>query len=210
MAAIVIEVLYPMLLYYGIGMLVNMIVGNALDATARTALMALLACPAAGWLYRKEQKKRNIERKKMPALSYLVPCILGIAGNYLFSWLMNQVQITLYFSNEVQETLLEGSWFTQIFGLGLVVPIAEELLFRGLQYGNMRKYLSAGVSAVFGALLFALYHGNPIQIIYAFPMGILLNLIYEKWGTLKAPILFHMSANLSTVLLPILLELLNK
>ena len=210
MSAIIFECFYPMCIYYAAGILVSMTAGNALDATERTALTALLTCLAAGWIYKKECGKRNGERKRMPGISYLIPCILGAAGNFFFSWLMGLAQVTVHFSNEVQEELLAGNIVVQILGLGIAVPIAEELIFRGLLYGNMRKYLSVWISAVFGALLFALYHGNPVQIIYALPMGILLNLIYEKWGNLTAPVFFHMSANLSTILLPILIEMNDK
>ncbi|MCD7882190.1 MAG: CPBP family intramembrane metalloprotease, partial [Lachnospiraceae bacterium] len=85
-------------------------------------------------------------------------------------------------------------------GPGLFVPIAEELIFRGLVYARMRIRLQVGSAAFFSALLFALYHGNPIQAIYAFPMAIVLALLYEHGGKLIYPILFHMGANLAAIL----------
>ena len=39
-----------------------------------------------------------------------------------------------------------------------------------------------------------------MQGIYAFLIGILLVYLYERFQTLKAPILFHMAANLTSVL----------
>ncbi|MDY3917520.1 MAG: type II CAAX endopeptidase family protein [Candidatus Limivivens sp.] len=208
--AIILDVFYPLFFYYLVGIFVNRITGTALDALSRTALMALLACPAAGWIYRRERKKQHTEKKKMPVGSYWIPCILGAVGNFFCSWLMVLSGVTGRFSNEVQEELLTGNLAVQIAGLGILIPVAEELIFRGLMYGNMKKYVSAAQAVVLGALIFALYHGNPIQMIYAFPMGILLNVVYEKWGSLTAPILLHMSANLSTVFLPLLNELIEK
>ena len=41
------------------------------------------------------------------------------------------------------------------------------------------------------ALMFGLYHGNLVQAIYGFVLGYLAVYIYEKYGSLKASILFH-------------------
>ncbi|MCD7956657.1 MAG: CPBP family intramembrane metalloprotease [Lachnospiraceae bacterium] len=121
--------------------------------------------------------------------------------NICWSGLLNLLRIGSYFSNETQEALFASSFFMQLFGPGLLVPIAEELIFRGLLYARMRTRLQAGPAIVISALLFALYHGNPIQMIYAFPMAVVLALLYERGGNLIYPILFHMGANLTAILI---------
>ena len=44
-------------------------------------------------------------------------------------------------------------------------------------------------------LVFGCYHGNPVQILYASLMGLAMALVYESYGRISAPILFHISAN---------------
>ena len=96
--------------------------------------------------------------------------------------------------------------FTQSFELGLLLycvcsPILEELLFRLIVQKGLNFLFHTGVRGrrivlVVSALAFACYHGNVVQGLFAFPMGIFMALFYELLGNVAAPILFHVSANL--------------
>lgn len=88
------------------------------------------------------------------------------------------------------------------FGVGLVVfglisPIAEEILFRGIIYNRMKKHFPMLPSMLMSALLFGLYHGNIVQAIYGTVMGLLIVLIYRQYNNFAAPILFHSIANIT-------------
>lgn len=86
-----------------------------------------------------------------------------------------------------------------VFGLlnyGFIKPVEEELVFRGLVYGRMRKYFSTSISIPVSALLFGAYHGNIVQLVYAFVMGCFLAYVFEKYKSLKASLLVHSGANL--------------
>ena len=50
-------------------------------------------------------------------------------------------------------------------------------------------------------LLFGLYHGSVVQGVYAFFLGLGAAWLLQRFGTLLAPWLFHMAANLISVLL---------
>lgn len=89
----------------------------------------------------------------------------------------------------------------RFIGLGILVPVAEELIFRGLLYARIRRTLPVWASVLTASVIFALYHGNMIQILFAFPMAIILTLLYEKGKWISYPILFHMGVNLTTVVL---------
>ena len=83
----------------------------------------------------------------------------------------------------------------------VLMPMLEELLFRGLVFRVLKKWISFPVAMVISAVLFALYHGNLVQFVYAFFCGLLLAFIYEKYGSLLAPILSHMTMNLVAIIL---------
>ena len=83
---------------------------------------------------------------------------------------------------------------------GFIGPIIEEVLFRGIVYNRIRKFNSLIDTTILVAVIFALTHNNPINMIYAFCLGIILNLIYHKYHNLKAPIIAHISANLIILL----------
>ena len=82
-----------------------------------------------------------------------------------------------------------------LFGYGFLAPFAEEVCFRGALFGSLRKWMKKTPAILISALLFALYHGNVIQGIYAFFMGAVMAFLVDKTGALWASILFHITAN---------------
>lgn len=84
-----------------------------------------------------------------------------------------------------------------LFLYGIVSPLAEEIVFRGILYNRMKKALSGVLSIVLSASLFGLYHGNIVQAAYGFLMGMLIAYAYEKCGGFLYAFLFHAAANTS-------------
>lgn len=197
------DAVYPILIYYLIGAVLNTVLGTVLSDALVTAMAALAMMPVVIWLYRKDKQlgRAAVEKKKRKVWTYMLIAAAGILISQAFTWLMNAVGVTEVFSNKQQESLLSGEFAVQLIGFGLITPVTEEILFRGLLYGRIKSFLSGGWAMLFAAVLFALYHGNMVQIIYAFPMGLILIWLYEKWGDIKAPIVFHMAANLVSVLI---------
>jgi membrane protease YdiL (CAAX protease family) len=80
---------------------------------------------------------------------------------------------------------------------GMVGPIAEELFFRGMLYGFLRRW-GAVVATVVSAALFVLAH--PISQVFPIPQavgGIVFALAYEIEGSLMTPIVIHVLGNLA-------------
>lgn len=82
-----------------------------------------------------------------------------------------------------------------LFCFGVVTPIAEELLFRGIFYNCCRRYMKLQAAMIMSAALFALYHGNSVQGIYAFFMGCFIVFAYEYFGEYKVAVFVHIFAN---------------
>lgn len=82
------------------------------------------------------------------------------------------------------------------FCFGIVTPLAEELLFRGILYNYLRRLFKARSAVILSGVLFGVYHGNPVQGIYAFLMGLFLAYAYEYFGEFKVPVILHMLFNL--------------
>lgn len=79
---------------------------------------------------------------------------------------------------------------------GVVTPIAEEILFRGLVFKRVEKYFNTTIAVVMSAFIFGAYHGNYIQFIYGFLLGIAIVLCYKQFDTILVPILLHSAANI--------------
>lgn len=128
--------------------------------------------------------------------------VLGVLCNWVLTELLNLFLqlLPVQLPNTAQEALFAGSFPIQLIGIGVAVPLMEEVLFRGLVYQRLRGYTkTVWPAAALSAAVFALYHGNLIQMLFAFPMGLLLAELYRRWDTIKAPVLFHIAVNVSSI-----------
>lgn len=55
--------------------------------------------------------------------------------------------------------------------------------------------------ALISAALFGLYHGNLLQGVYAFLLGLVMAWLYERFQTLAAPWVFHAAANVTSIVI---------
>lgn len=78
---------------------------------------------------------------------------------------------------------------------GIVTPVTEEIVYRGLIYNRARKYMNVIAAIICSSFLFGLSHGNYVQLVYGFCMGLILCYIYERFGAFIYPVLFHCLAN---------------
>ncbi len=97
--------------------------------------------------------------------------------------------------NETSEIIYSGGIVLQILATCVGAPFAEELLFRGLIHKNLRKVMNMIPAMLISSLLFGIIHGNIIQGIYAFLIGLICAFVYEKFKTIWAPIILHAAAN---------------
>lgn len=105
---------------------------------------------------------------------------------------------------QVSESYREvaGRQYSVAFGAGLLIyglvsPLAEEIVFRGLIYNRMRRYFGKMLSVIVCGIMFGAYHGNLVQGIYGCILGIAITYSYEWFGSFFAPVLFHAVANIA-------------
>lgn len=77
----------------------------------------------------------------------------------------------------------------------LIAPCLEELMFRGLLLAVLRRILPLRLSLVLQAMLFGLYHGNPLQFCVALLPGLLFGLAAARTRSILPPLLLHISYN---------------
>ncbi len=90
-----------------------------------------------------------------------------------------------------------------LFIYGLAAPFAEELIFRGVLYNRIKKMFNVPVGIVLTAVLFAVYHGNMVQGLFAFFMGLVIAYLYEEFGFFYIPVAVHAIMNLTSYLLTV-------
>lgn len=83
----------------------------------------------------------------------------------------------------------------------IAAPVCEEIVFRGYFYPVLKRFSGAWPAAVCSALVFSAAHGSLAALLPLFVFGLLVVLIYEKTGSLWAPVSVHFCFNGATVLL---------
>ncbi len=73
----------------------------------------------------------------------------------------------------------------------VIAPVVEEVLFRGILYRTIKQSGRPRVALVATSLLFAAVHANLMTFVPLAFFGVVMVLIYEKTGTLLAPIVTH-------------------
>ncbi len=172
------------------------------QSTLILLVVAVVLSPIFYFLYRRDAKSKYFTcgRKRVHIVNYvwLIPLTVAV---YLF---VNQIilavaamlpESSLASFEKVNESLTSGHPLVQGLTVLLFSPIVEELLFRGIVYRRL-TVLVGNVGGIIGsALLFGVFHGNLIQGIYAFIVGVMLAWIFYKYQSIYAPILMHMGLN---------------
>ncbi|MEG1751874.1 MAG: type II CAAX endopeptidase family protein [Clostridia bacterium] len=134
----------------------------------------------------------------LPLVAIALICVLGING--LMEVLFQLINGWGY-GKAGSLSLVMNSFPTYLLGLFVmaVVPaIVEELFFRGVIVNGLKEQ---GIKwQIFGsAIIFMLAHGNLLQMVYPFVLGILLALILLKTKNLLACMLVHFVNNFVVV-----------
>lgn len=102
-------------------------------------------------------------------------------------------QLTIVDTSTISGGLLGN--LLSLFLLCVAAPIMEEIVFRGFILKGFFK-VSPRFAIIVSALLFALMHGNFIQGIATFPLGVFLAYVAYKTGSIIPCIIIHMVCNL--------------
>jgi hypothetical protein len=175
-----------------------------------TAASAIVTFGIYVLMFRK--KEINLfHRCKLKKISYKTSLIIVLSslGLSLFSGSLVNILINIFPSYNEASAAIESnmSSILGVISVVLIIPILEEVLFRGLIYNELKTHLNIVIAIIFQSLLFAIAHGNMLQGIYAFIMGAVVAIIYDKTGSIFAPILFHVMYNLlGSIILPSILS----
>jgi hypothetical protein len=96
---------------------------------------------------------------------------------------------------------LGGNLAFMILWVGILAPIAEEMIFRWLIYLRLRDHRTMMTAAVISGAIFGIYHMNLTQAIYAGVMGVLCAYIMEMSRNLWSCIFIHAGGNLFSLIL---------
>ncbi|NJP40432.1 CPBP family intramembrane metalloprotease [Oscillospiraceae bacterium HV4-5-C5C] len=150
-----------------------------------------------------------------PALGLGTVAILGAVGSanlvmLLLSWLAEH---NSFWQQNMQSYEDLATAFTdqsgllvQIVTLCILVPIAEEMLFRGIVAGQLKRAFSDPLAIILTALAFAAFHMNWVQSSYVLIPALVLSAAYIWSESLPLTIVMHGIFNFFGSVLPGLLQ----
>jgi len=94
--------------------------------------------------------------------------------------------------------------FWLYLGVGVIAPVFEEFLLRGLLFGSIRHMFDEHATVALTAGVFTLMHMqyDPAVMLLILPMGIVLGYARSRSGSIWVPIVLHMLNNLVSVVAP--------
>ena len=185
---------------------------TGLDLIVNTCVSDLIALPLV-WLLLLRRLPRNEalalnapERTPLEMRSFLfyLPCVMAVMyGGSLTGKLVG----ALFggFNDVIADLVSDVNPLATLLCAVIIAPVAEELFFRKALIDRLSLYHPMDAILLSG-LLFGLMHGNLTQFLYAFPLGVLLGIIYWRTKNIRYTILLHVAVNTLGGLLPVLLE----
>ncbi len=184
----------------------------ALVATTGGLLFAL------GWLRLRGRLTTEVWGPEPASARVLVlGIVFGVVGT-LLTYLVNGVvglvvEVDGGVEQQVVQDALAGgtSLLLAVLVAVVIAPVAEELLFRGLLFPALRRWVGLWPAAVVSSLAFTIVHveivlSQPLALVGLFTFGVLLAWTHHRFGNLLVPIVAHSLFNSVSLTLVIALD----
>jgi len=153
-------------------------------------------------------KRDKIEFKPAFILVMIGFALLGIvsiymlAANFISAYLTSLQGELEKYSESIDRfatmSIDDVPWWdplVDVFASSLIIPLAEEMVFRGAIFGELSRKMNWILSAAISSLIFGLFHGISIHIGYAIISGMILCVIYRFTNSIFASYIVHATFN---------------
>ncbi|MCU0319728.1 MAG: CPBP family intramembrane metalloprotease [Flavobacteriales bacterium] len=176
------------------------------DIIARTALwsgvVGTLLIVGSVYLWKREGLVDFIGLRLASVRQFILWTVAFLALAVVLELLMRMVPS---FQTDFMERVLGSSTDRVLLavGVGLMAPLFEEFLLRGLLLGSIRHITDAHSAVALSAGVFTLMHlqYSWTVMLLILPLGVVLGYARVKSGSIWVPVLLHVINNMATVLL---------
>lgn len=205
------SIVYPVGIYFVVTNLVMFMLGSVWLMTDENYMIQHIIATAAAFpflysFYHRDKRLPGVKaaerkvtaRRGLKGAGFaLAVALAGVALNNLIGY--TGLKETSENYRQVSDAFYGGGLWLSILGSCLLVPLLEELLYRGIVYRRLRAWVGVWPAVVVSALIFGAMHFNLVQFLYAGVIGILLAVTAERAGLAEA-MAAHMLTNLISVL----------
>ena len=202
--AIVWEIIVPIVLYYIVFLSAMYFIFAFIGHTASTYMIAI-TIPFMYFASYKPTQQMFVKKPKIDRALF-INVLWVIVITLFISFALNNIitMSPLIGLSEgyarANESFYASTLVIELIGSAILSPIMEELVFRGIVFGNMRKIMNVPQAVFLSALLFGLIHFNIVQFVYAFLLGLVLAAFMYKSGHVYAAMIGHITANAFAVI----------
>lgn len=123
------------------------------------------------------------------------PIVFAVLGTTILSFVVSQLGPQPEGVREVTQGIQGAQALRTLAVLGLLAPVAEELVFRGLLYGWLAGRWNNLVAFILSSLAFAAAHTEPLHILMVLPLGFWFGWLRWRTGSLVPTIVAHIINN---------------
>lgn len=190
--------------YVAMALLVTLVTGDAILAAAVSDLTAAVLAIAYRWRSTRTPLAGPPKARALTAGFWLVA-----AAGLVACWFAGQTAAAWVYAtwgssgfDAVNATKLDApAWLVVITAL-ILAPLGEESLIRGIAFPALRRHWPPLLSAFVTAMIFAVMHGNLVQIVLTVPLGVLLAFVYEACQRLWPCVIMHVVFNMAASFVP--------
>ncbi len=130
----------------------------------------------------------------------VIAALVGLALNFLIN-ISGLMEIFPVYAEKYSPVAESFNIYVGTLLFVIIAPLAEEAVFRLFLFNFLNKKTGLVPAVLISSLLFGIYHMNMIQCIYAFLMGVLFCLFYNRDHRFIVPVIMHAFANAAAWLL---------
>lgn len=206
-----IVILSQRIAYLGYGFLAFYLSSNeekALQTISRTQTIPILM----GWVFTisiillvfkiLKQKPLKILGGEMGFVNGLLAIVIGLGMVLITNGIVSALDIYHIigqFSGGYE--VISGNFLWTVLAVGLIIPIFEELVFRGFIMGKLLEISSTWFVIIFQALLFSISHFNSAQGVSVFLLGIVAGFCVVKTRSVRIGMIIHGVFNITNLYL---------
>lgn len=164
---------------------------NAITATMLAVSMGVFcAVTFAVFVLAKWFEPTRAYLRSRPWAALIWSALAAVGAVIPSTWLQEQMPELPNLMEDVFSMILKDPM--GYLAVGLLAPFVEEVVFRGAVLRSLLNSMqSRWWPIVISSLLFALVHGNPVQMPHAFLVGLLLGWLFCRTGSIIPGVVYH-------------------
>lgn len=166
----------------------------------KALLIVVITFIIFAFIFIKVLKKMNINniKNRINTNDYINIFILGFFISIFFNTFIYTLNSVVHITDTYKVSNIP--FIVTLLSSGIIGPILEELLFRGIVYNKLLTFNNHKKACIITSIMFSIMHfPNIITMIYTFILSFIMIYLYDKYKSLHAPIIFHIAIN-STIL----------